>query len=185
MSHSFKFLFAMVGFTLCLSGCRFLPEVAPTAFRTIFEGVSIQSVKARDKGGTYFIEDESLAKALEVFLENNKIDKNKVVTAKLSYIEFVIPEPSRADFVFWRNTRLILNGISGNNGAIESVSIRIPDGSGKVKRLVPGNNADDTYDVTKVIRSRNLSCYATYTTSSATPATPIHVKYRFELSFTS
>jgi hypothetical protein len=183
MPNSFKSLLAVFGLMLFLS-CNILPEAAPTAFKTTFVGESIQSVKARDRAGIYYIEDASLAAALDVFLKKIDVQKNKIVTAKLDYLEFIIPEESKVEFNSYFNTKLVLKGISTQSGILDSVAIVVPEGKGKVNRLEPERGvADKTYDVTKALSSRNLSCYAIYCTRDATPATKITMKYRFELSF--
>lgn len=181
-----KSIFLTIVCTIILGGCNILPVSPPTQFKTTFQGLGIFHVTDRSEAGSYHIKDETLAHALDSFLQTINVTKGKIVTAHLDSLEFIIPDTSKVDFSSYYDCKLVLRGclrdsISGVN---DSISIIFPDTIGKVNKLKPiVGKADKTYDVTQILKCLNSSCIAYYRTRKATPYTKIYMRYSFELSF--
>lgn len=179
-------LLAIIG-----GGCNFV-ERAPTQFTQKFVGRSIQSVQSRPGAGQWSISDQSLSNALDKFITDLKINRADIVTAKLDSLVFTIPNTSKVDFGSYFSTFLVLRNLTPTGATkLDSIAIVFPDLQGtKVNKLVSdcrvsqtGPNRFCAFDVTRALRSPNLSCIAYYRTIQATPATEIIMDYSFELSY--
>lgn len=179
----------LIGGAIIIGSCNLLPVGPPTKWKTEFKGVGVFHVTARPQAGSYYIKDETLAHALDSFLQKLKINKDKIVTAQLHSLQFVIPDTSQVDFSSYYDCQLVLKGVSTNLGVLDSVALVFPDTTGRVNELTINDSEElngpnnKTYNVTKILNSPNMSTIAYYRTKSKTPYTEIYMKYHFELSF--